>query len=157
MHQHQITTLERTDIQSPTIQTQVLTTNVHAGAAWRRGVAWVTGQGQLLIQGVAALILHRQRRSQQWPFQFQTRLRAVQVAQFARTVQTRRPLALWLVQQAAAGEEQGVAFLGRQPLAGRNLVGQLEQPLIQLGAGQVVLFEQGQDQGLVAHRAAVVA
>ena len=52
-------------------------------------------------------------------------------------------------EQAAPGEEQRVALLGRQPALASQLIRQVEQALLALTSRQVVLFQQSEDQCLV--------
>ncbi|MNP10526.1 hypothetical protein D3C76_1026810 [compost metagenome] len=61
VHQHQVTALERFDIQGLAIHAKELAADGHATAAGNRGLARITGQGQLLEQRLAAFILDGQR------------------------------------------------------------------------------------------------
>ncbi len=66
------------------------------------------------------------------------------------------PGLLRLQQQAATGEEQGIALLSGQVRTAGQFIRQTEQTLVPLLAGQAVLVEQGQDQRIVAQHAAVI-
>ena len=81
------------------------------------------------------------------------------VAQLARLIaaaQLRSPVGFRLAEHTTPGEEQRVALLSRQPLRGRQLIGEFKQPLFALVCRQIVLFEQRENQRLIAQRTAIV-
>ncbi|MCY1530895.1 hypothetical protein D9M68_661020 [compost metagenome] len=157
MHQHQFAAFQGSEIQRAAVQAQVFAVDAQVLAACRGRLGRVAGQGQLLVQRCVARVADGQGRGQLAAIQLEAGLGIAQLEGEGAAVERSSPGRLGLGQQAAPGQVQGVALLGRQPLLAGDLVGQGEQALFATAGGQVVLLQHGEDQRLIAQRTAVVA
>ena len=64
VHEHKVATAQVVQVQRLAIHAQVLSANLQAVAASSRRLSWVARQSQLLVQRLAALVLHAQWRGQ---------------------------------------------------------------------------------------------
>ena len=156
VHQHQLAAVQALQIERTAVHAQVFALDAEVLATGARGLTRVTGQGQLLIQRGAAGIAHAQRFGQLRTLQLDAGLLVAQFELEGAAGKRSAPRLFRLAENAATGEEQRVALLGRQPALTGQLIGQVEQPLLALAGSQVVLFQQGENQRLVAQRAAVI-
>ena len=157
VHQHQLATVEVVQRQRLAIHAEVFAEDAEVLATGRRQLTRIARQAELLVERLAAEALHRQRRLQAGAFQLQGRLLAVECLYQTASLQLGLPVTFRLVEQTPAGEEHGIAFLGRQVLVAGQVIGQAEQPAVALRLGQVMLLQQGVDQRVIAQTAAVIA